>query len=84
MDRMITKTMAELYFRQGHFQEAYEIYKALAEKDPSDPEIEKRLKELKNKLESLPPPNLTALLSVEDRIRNLEKWLGNLRKRRKS
>ncbi len=84
MDRMITKTMAELYFQQGHFQEAYEIYQALNEKDPFDPEIEKRLTELKDKMKYLPPPNLTALLSVEDRIRYLEKWLANIRKRRKS
>jgi tetratricopeptide (TPR) repeat protein len=83
MDRVITKTMAELYFRQGHYQEAYEIYTALAEKDPFDPEIEKRLKELESKLKSLPPPDFTTLLSVENRIRNLEKWLANLRKRRK-
>lgn len=83
MDRMITKTMAELYFQQGHFDEAYEIYKALGEKDPFDPEIEKRLIELREKLKSL-PPNLAAPLSVEDRIRNLEKWLANIRKRRES
>jgi len=84
MDLMITKTMAELYFQQGHFQEAYEIYQALNEKDPYDPGIEKRLIELQNRLESLPPPNLADPLSVEDRISNLEKWLANIRKRRKS
>ena len=33
MDRMTTKTLAEIYLQQGHLQEAYEIFKALAERD---------------------------------------------------
>ena len=84
MDRMVTKTMAELYFQQGHLREAYEIYKALAEKDPFDPEIQERVEELKEKLHPSPPPNLPHPLSMEERIRYLEKWLANIRKRRGS
>ncbi len=82
MDRMVTKTMAELYLQQGHLQEAYEIYKALAEKDPFDPEIQERLKELKEKLHPSPPPGFSSPPSTEERIRNLEKWLANIRKQR--
>ena len=82
MDRMITKTMAELYLQQGHLREAYEIYKALAEKDPFDPEIQERLKELKEKLHPSPPPKFSNPLSMEERVRYLEKWLANIRKRR--
>ena len=84
MDRMVTKTMAELYLQQGHLQEAYEIYQALAEKDPFDPEIQERVKELKEKLHPSPPSNLTYPLSMEERIRFLEKWLANIRKRKGS
>ncbi len=75
MEHMTTKTLAEIYFQQGHFQEAYEIYKTLAEKDPFDAEIQKKLEELREKLH--PPP-----LSREEKIRHLEKWLANIRKRR--
>ncbi len=84
MDRMVTKTMAELYLQQGHLQEAYEIYKALAEKDPFDPEIQERLNELREKLHRSPPPKFSYSLSTEERVRYLEKWLANIRKRRGS
>ena len=84
MNRMVTKTMAELYLQQGHFQEAYEIYKALAERDPSDPEIQKRVEELKEKLHPSVPPKFPYPLTTEERIRHLEKWLTNIRKRRGS
>ena len=84
MNRMVTKTMAELYLQQGHLQEAYEIYKALAEKDPFDPEIQERVKGLKEKLHPSPPLKFSHPLSMEERIRHLEKWLANIRKRRGS
>jgi predicted Zn-dependent protease len=57
MDRIITKTLAEIYLQQGHLQEAYEIFKDLSEKDPFDPKIEKRVKELREKLHPSPPSN---------------------------
>ncbi|HUL32199.1 MAG TPA: tetratricopeptide repeat protein [Thermodesulfobacteriota bacterium] len=72
---MTTKTLAEIYLQQGHLQQAYEIYKALAEKDPSDMEVKKRLEELEEKLHPSP-------LSREEKIRHLEKWLTNIRRRR--
>ncbi len=84
MDQMVTKTMAELYFRQGHFREAYEIYKALAERDPFDVEIQERTRELEEKLHSTPHPDFPNPLSAEERIRHLEKWLANIRKRKGS
>jgi tetratricopeptide (TPR) repeat protein len=82
MKRMTTKTLAEIYLKQGHFQEAYEIYKALAEKDPFDTEIQKRLEELGEKLHPSPPSSFPFPLSREEKIRHLEKWLANIRKRR--
>ncbi len=84
MDRVVTKTMAELYLRQGHLQEAYEIYKALAERDPFDQEIQERVEELKERLHPLPLPKFTYPLSSEERVHYLEKWLANIRKRRGS
>jgi len=84
MDRLTTKTMAEIYLQQGHLQEAFEIYKALAEKDPFDLEVQKRVKELKEKLHSSPPSDSPNPLSKEEKIRYLEKWLANIRKRKQN
>ena len=84
MGRMITKTMAELYLQQGHLREAYEMYQALAEKDPFDPEIQERVKELEDELHLSTPPKFSHPLSAEERIRYLEKWLANIHKRRGS
>ncbi len=84
MDRLTTKTMAEIYLQQGHLQEAFEIYKALAEKDPFDPEVQKRVKELKEKLHPSPPSDSPNPLSKEEKIRHLEKWLANIRKRKQN
>jgi tetratricopeptide (TPR) repeat protein len=79
---MTTKTMAELYLQQGHLQEAFEMYKALAERDPSDGEIQKRLEELREKLDPSPPSGFPYPLSRKEKIQHLEKWLANIRKRR--
>ena len=79
---MTTKTLAEIYLQQGHLQEAYEIYKALAEKDPFDAEIQKRLEELREKLHPSPPPSFPYPLSRKEKLQHLEKWLANIRKRR--
>ena len=81
MDRVATKTLAEIYLKQGHFQEAYEIFKALAEKDPFNREIQERLEELREKLS--PPHYSQPLQSTKEKIRYLERWLANIRKRRR-
>ena len=83
MEPVATKTLAEIYLRQGYLQEAFEIFKALAEKDPSDLEIQKRVKKLREKLHPSPPSNLPYPLSSEEKISHLEKWLSNIRKRRR-
>ncbi len=84
MDKFTTKTLAEVYVQQGYLQEAYDIFKTLAEKDPSDPEIQKRVEELKEKLHLSPPSNFPSPLSKEEKIRQLEKWLAYIRKQRRS
>jgi hypothetical protein len=84
MDRMATKTLAEIYLQQGHLQEAYEIFKNLAEKDPFDPEIQMRMQELREKLHPSPPSHFPYPSSKEEKIRHLAKWLSNIRKKRGS
>ena len=84
MEPVATKTLAEIYLRQGHLQEAFEIYKTLAEKDPSDQEIQSKVEELRAKLHPSPPSNFPYPLSKEERLRHLEKWLATIRKQRGS
>jgi dethiobiotin synthetase len=84
MDKFTTKTLAEVYIQQGYLQEAYKIFKTLAEKDPSDPEIQKRVEELREKLHLSPPSDFPSPLSKEEKIRRLEKWLAHIRKQRRS
>jgi hypothetical protein len=117
MDRLVTKTMAEIYLQQGHLEEAYSLFKALSDRDPEDVELKNRLKELEEKMKllaqdeelpgyvdmSAPPPIHPGKMGQEHpadwptdpsmstqstspaprKIQNLEKWLNNLRERRK-
>lgn len=45
-----TKTLAEVYAKQGHTMIALEIYKRIFQKNPSDSEAQKRILELETKL----------------------------------
>ena len=83
MDRVITKTLGEVYFQQGHLQKAYEIFKVLSEKDPSDTDIQKRLKELREKLNLSPDSVQEMPRSSEERIRILKRWLANIQERKR-
>jgi tetratricopeptide (TPR) repeat protein len=83
MDRIMTKTLAEIYMQQGHFEEAYEILKALSEKDPSNMEIKKKLKELSEKIKPRSPLTDQSIRTTEEKIRLLEKWLANIRERKR-
>ena len=47
-----TKTMAEIYAKQGHTMIALEIYKRISQKNPSDVEVQKRIDELETKVSS--------------------------------
>jgi len=54
MDRMITKTLAEIYLKQGDLRKAFEIFKILSEQDPSDKETQTKLVELSEKVSLRP------------------------------
>jgi hypothetical protein len=80
---MKTRTLAEVYLKQGHLEDAYEILEGLAEKDPGDLEIKEKLKELSRKL-GIPPASIAqSVHSREKEIQTLGKWLMNIRNRRK-
>jgi thioredoxin-like negative regulator of GroEL len=84
MERMITKTLAEIYLKQGDLRKAYEILKALSEQEPSDKETQQKLIELGERLGVSPPSLHPADDTNEERIRTLKKVLSNIRERRRS
>ena len=84
MDRLLTRTLAEIYLQQGHLQEAYEIFKSLSEKNPLDTELQDRVRELEGRLEGLPSRQNPANPVLEKKKQALEKWLANIRDRRTS
>jgi hypothetical protein len=45
-----TKTMAEVYAKQGHNRIALDIYRRIVQKNPLDAEAQKRISELEAKL----------------------------------
>ncbi|PKN59032.1 MAG: hypothetical protein CVU56_02765 [Deltaproteobacteria bacterium HGW-Deltaproteobacteria-14] len=47
---MITRTLAEIYARQGHIEEAADIYRRLLAKSPDDGTLRARLAELEGDL----------------------------------
>ena len=83
MGEIITKTLAEVYFKQGHLQEAYEMFRALSEKDPFDVEIQNRLKELGEKLSLSSPSIYQPAPSDDEKVRLLKRWLHNIQERRR-
>jgi thioredoxin-like negative regulator of GroEL len=83
MDRLITKTLAEIYLKQGDLRKAYEILKILSEQEPSDKEVKEKLIELSERLGLSPPSIGPRDRPTEEKIRILKKFLANLRERRK-
>lgn len=80
---MITKTLAEIYLKQGDFRKAYEILKVVSEQDPSDKETRQKLVELSERLGLSLPSLSTTDHTRKERIRLLKKVLANIRERRK-
>jgi hypothetical protein len=84
MDRIATKTLAEIYIEQGHLKEAYEIYKLLHQKNPHDNEILIKLNELEKKLANSSPSAQPHYRSKKEIIDLLTKWLENIEKRKRT
>jgi predicted Zn-dependent protease len=84
MDQLLTKTLAEIYLEQGHFEKAYSIFKALSDKNPADTELQSRLRELEEKLGGPPSRQQPPDSALERKKRTLEKWLANIQDRRTS
>jgi len=82
MGNIVTKTLAENYLQQGYLKEAYEMFKVLSEKDPSDTGIRNRLRELEQMLTTSPPVLSPSDLSSDEKISLLKRWLSNIQKRR--
>jgi thioredoxin-like negative regulator of GroEL len=80
---MITKTLAEIYLKQGDLRKAYEILKVLSEQEPSDKETQQKLIELSERLGVFPPSLHPADHTKKERIRILKKVLTHIRERRK-
>ncbi len=78
MEQIKTKTMAEIYLKQGHLQEAYEIFKVLAERDPANQEIGEKLGLLSQKLGLAVSSTSPRARSKEKTLQALEKWLANI------
>lgn len=61
---VVTETMAELYARQGHLEEAKRVYRRLLEQRPDDPQLLQRLAELERR-----PPGPSAASAGDPRAR---------------
>ncbi len=83
MDEIATKTLAEIYWKQGDLQKAYEIYRTLSQRDPTDVEVQKRLIELNQALNPSEPTIPSRPRSKEEKIRFLERWLAHIEERKK-
>jgi len=51
----LTHTLADIYRMQGHYGKAYEIYSRLNEAASGDPEVERKLSEVRSRLEGGSP-----------------------------
>ena len=52
----LTHTLADIYRLQGHYSKAYEIYLKLSETAAGDPDLERKLTEVRSRLEGTSPP----------------------------
>lgn len=84
MADIATKTLAEIYLKQGDPKKAYEIYKILFGQNPSDREIQEKIKDLEKEFNLSSSPVSPLPRSRQERIKYLEKWLANIHKRKRS
>ena len=72
---ILSRTLAQLYWEQGHREKALDIYRALVQRDPDNPELSKELEERLAHVEGKPP---TASFS----LRALERWAERIQRRK--
>jgi tetratricopeptide (TPR) repeat protein len=56
-DHVLTPTLADIYFQQGQYQLALQIYSRLLEKDPDNDRLQNRIIEIKTCIEQNPHEN---------------------------
>jgi len=77
-----TKTLAQLYLRQGNPEKALEIYLRILKREPEDTEIREAIKNLRREMarrSQLPRADSSQDLTKTEKIRNLERWRENIR-----
>lgn len=74
----VSRTLADLYFSQGHYADARAIFERLAAERPGDPEIESRLSEIAARL-SLARPGAPSGETPASRLRS---WLSRVQRAR--
>ena len=56
MDETVSASMGDLYYAQGHFEDAIKVYEAVLRVEPGRADVARRLRDCKAKLEVPPPP----------------------------
>lgn len=84
MDREIaTKTLAELYLKQGNPQKALEVYRRILKREPENAEIHEAIRNLNRTMaqetgsHNLSPSQEQATI---EKIKYLERWRDNIRR----
>lgn len=79
------RTLADLYFEQGHYSEALDLYREILSGDESNAELRKLREEAEHRAAAVPPPELLAGDPARERrlgkIRVLNEWLDVIRNR---
>jgi tetratricopeptide (TPR) repeat protein len=74
-----SKTLADLYFDQGFFDDARTIYEKLLQADPADPAVARRLSELKGTPAGASPPKVFSPHGLRSsRAERLQSWLAHV------
>jgi tetratricopeptide (TPR) repeat protein len=79
------RTLADLYFEQGHYSEALGLYREILSGDESNAEVLRLRDESERRAAAAPPPGLPAVYPARERrlakIRVLNEWLDVIRNR---
>jgi tetratricopeptide (TPR) repeat protein len=76
-----TETLAELYRSQGHVQQALDVYRELARKEPGNPNYLEKISEIEKEVEIEQKGGLAA---QGQRVANLRALLSKIQERRRA